>query len=148
MEGINNGIPNINGEMFGWADVKCSIGGNVLTGINAIEYDDKQEIKENYGMGRKPIGYGKGRISFTGKITLYQEEVIALQKAAPNGRLQDLPAFDIVVSYLPENGIITTDVLKNCKFKENKRSLKDGDTASLVDCELLVMDIKYNQLNA
>ena len=66
-----------------------------------------------------PIHYF--RLSFGKSDSLY-EQIIALQKAAPNGRLQDLPAFDIVVSYLPENGIITTDVLKNCKFKENKRS--------------------------
>jgi hypothetical protein len=147
-EGLNNGIANINGEMYGWADVKCFIGGTAVVGITAIDYDEKQDIKQNYGSGRKAIGYGKGRITCTGKLSLYQEEIVALQAAAPKGRLQDLPSFDISVSYLPENGVICTDVLKGCKFTENKRTLKEGDTNSIVECELMVMDIKYNQLGA
>jgi len=145
-EGINNGIANINGEMYAWADIRCFIGGTLVQGISAINYEDKQSIEKKYGMGRKPIGYGKGNIEPSGTLTLYQEEVVALEAAAPNGRLQDLPAFDIVVNYLPENGILVSDVLKGCKFTNNKRQPKQGDTAIEVELELNVMDILYNQL--
>ena len=145
MEGLNNGIPNINGQMYGWADVKVNIGAMVLTSISAISYAESQTIEKVYGAGRYPIGYGKGRIEPSASITLYQEEIIALQKAATNGRLQDLAPFDIVVSYLPEDGVIVTDIIKGCKFTENKREISEGDTSVQVECELICMQIKFNQ---
>lgn len=55
---------------------------------------------------------------------LYMEEVHALEAQAPNGRLQDLPPFDIIVQYLPDSGIIKTDKLRNCQFSENPASGK------------------------
>lgn len=146
-EGLNNGIPAINGEMYGWADVKCFINGTLVKGITAIKYDDKQTIEKVYASGRYPVGYGKGRIECSGSITLLKEEIVALQSVAPSGRIQDLPAFDITVTYLPENGILTTDVLKTCKFTENKREPKEGDTSISSELELMVMNIKWGKPN-
>ena len=146
-EGLNNGIPAINGEMYGWADIKCFINGTFVKGITAIKYDDKQTIEKVYGSGRYPVGYGKGRIECSGSITLLKEEIVALQSVAPNGRIQDLPSFDITVTYLPENGILTTDVLKTCKFTENKREPKEGDTSISAELELMVMNIKWGKPN-
>lgn len=144
-EGLNNGIPAINGEVYGWADIKCFVNGTLVKGIKAIKYDDKQTIEKVYGSGRYPVGYGKGRIECSGSITLLKEEIVALQSVAPNGRIQDLPAFDITVTYLPENGILTTDVLKTCKFTENKREPKEGDTSISSELELMVMNIKWGK---
>jgi hypothetical protein len=147
MEGQNNGMPAINGQMYGWADIKCFVNGTLVKGITAIKYEDKQTIDKVYGAGRYPIGYGKGRIECSGSITLLKEELVALQSVAPNGRLQDLPSFDIVISYLPENGVITTDILKTCKFSENKRDVKEGDTSISTEMELMVMSIKWGKPN-
>lgn len=140
---MNNGIPAINGELYAWADVKIGIGGTTLVGVTGIKYSDKQEVAKVYGAGRYPVGYGKGRIDCTGSITLLKEELVALQSVAPNGRIQDLPLFDITVSYLPESGVITTDVLKNCKFTENKKEPKEGDTSISSEIELMIMNIKW-----
>lgn len=145
MEGTNNGLPNINGIMYDWSCVKASIAGVALVGVTAIEYDDKQDIQKAYGAGRVPFGYGKGRIDCTGKVTLYKEEVEALQVASPTGRLQDLPLFDINVSYLPENGKIVNHVLKNVKFPNNSRKLKEGDTKNEVELDLMIMSIKWGK---
>lgn len=143
MEGQNNGIPAINGEMYGWADIKCFVNGTLIKGITAIKYEDSQEIEKIYGAGRYPLGYGKGRIECSGSITLLKEEIVALQNVAPKGRLQDLESFDIVVSYLPENGVISTDVLKNCKFTKNSREVSEGDTSISAEIELMIMSIKW-----
>ncbi len=143
MEGMNNGIPAINGEVYGWADIRCFINGTLVKGITSIKYEDNQTIEKVYGAGRYPLGYGKGRIECSGSITLLKEEIVALQNVANNGRLQDLPAFDVVVTYLPENGILTSDVLKNCKFTKNSRDVKEGDTSIASEIELMVMNIKF-----
>lgn len=124
MEVINNGVPFINGKLYDWADIVTTIAGVPVTGIVAIEYSDDQEVEVKYGAGRYPVGYGKGRIKPTAKITLYQEEVEAIQAQSVNGRLQDIAPFDINVTYMPDSGIVKTDKLRNCMFKNNKRGWK------------------------
>ncbi|MBQ9434513.1 MAG: hypothetical protein IJU33_00090 [Bacteroidales bacterium] len=141
-----NGIPLINGIEYSWGDIVCSIGGTVVTGITGIEYSDEQEVVDNYGAGRYPVSRSKGRITCAGKITLYVSEVNALVAQSPNGRLQDLAAFDIVVSYIPdEGGIIINDKLRNCHFKKNERSWSEGDTSKTVDLELAVSHIEWGR---
>ena len=97
-----NGIPLINGIEYSWADIVCVIGGVPVTGITGIEYGDEQEVTDNYGAGRYPVSRSKGRITSTGKISLYVSEVNALVRKTTNGRLQDLGTFEIIVSYIPD----------------------------------------------
>ena len=52
-EGINNGVANINGEMYAWADIRCFIGGTLVQGISAINYEDKQSIEKKIWNGKK-----------------------------------------------------------------------------------------------
>lgn len=145
MEGFNNGMPNINGIMYDWSCVKVAIAGVTLIGITAVDYGDKQDIQKAYGAGRLPIGYGKGRIDCSGKITLYQEEVEALQAASPTARLQDLPMFDVNVSYLPENGKVVHHILKGVKFPNNERKNKEGSTKNEVELDLMIMSIDWGK---
>lgn len=145
MEGINNGMPNINGIMYDWSCVKASIAGVLLVGVTGIEYEDKQDIQKAYGAGRVAFGYGKGRIDCSGKLILFKEEVEALQGASPTGRVQDLPLFDVNVSYLPENGKIVHHVLKDCKFPNNSRALKEGDTKNEVELDLMILSIDWGK---
>lgn len=140
---INNGIPMVNGNLYSWADVVATIGGVPVTGITAIEYGDDQEVVNKYGAGRHPVGRSKGRITPSAKITLYQEEVEALQAQSLNGRLQDIAAFDIIVSYMPDSGIIKIDKIRNCQFKNNARKWKEGDTGQEVELELVPSHIDW-----
>ena len=142
---ITNGVPMINGTMYGWADIVCVIAGVIPTGINAIEYDDKQDVKNVYGAGRYPVGRGKGRITCTAKITLSMDEVLSIQAKSVNGRLQDLAPFDIQVSYLPENGAIVHDVIRDCQFASNSRKWKEGDTEQWVDLEFIVSKVDWGK---
>lgn len=141
---INNGIPLVNGMLYSWADIVAAISGVPVTGITAIEYGDDQEVVNKYGAGRHPVGRAKGRITPSAKIKLYQEEVEAIQRQAPNGRLQDIAPFDITVTYVPESGIVTVDVIRNCQFKANTRSWKEGDTGQEVELELVPSHIEWN----
>lgn len=143
MEVINNGVPFINGKLYDWADIVTTIAGVPVTGIVAIEYSDDQEVEVKYGAGRYPVGYGKGRIKPTAKITLYQEEVEAIQAQSVNGRLQDIAPFNINVTYMPDSGIVKTDKLRNCMFKNNKRNWKEGDTGKTVELDLLLSNIDW-----
>lgn len=142
---LSNGIPLINGTMYDWGSITVNIAGVPITGITGVEYSDEQEIEDSWGAGRYPVGRGKGRIKCTAKITLFMQEVIAIQKQALNSRLQDIAPFDIVVVYLPDNGQLVTDVLKNCQFKSNKRTWKEGDMKQEVDLELIISHIIWGK---
>ena len=95
------------------------------------------------GAGRHPVGRAKGRITPNAKLILYQEEVQALQAQATNGRLQDLPPFDIIVQYLPDSGVITKDKIRNCQFSSNSRKWKEGDTGQEVELPLVPSHIEW-----
>lgn len=143
---IRNGIPLINGTEYAWGDIVTAINGVPVTGITAISYGDKQDMQNNYGAGRHPVSRSKGRITPSAKMTLYQSEVVAIVKQSPNGRLQDIAPFDITVSYLPENGMIVTDKIRNCQFVENKRDWKEGDMNQQVELELLPSHIEFGKI--
>jgi hypothetical protein len=137
-----NGIPLINGFTYDWGEVIVNIGGVPLTGITAIDYDDDQEVTNNYGAGRYPISRSKGRITCTAKLTLTIEEVRSLSSNAPNRRLQDVLPFDIVVSYLPLDATkVHHDKIMNCQFKKNSRAWAEGDTSKTVELDLIVSHI-------
>lgn len=140
---INNGIPLINGMLCSWADVVTAISGVPITGIVGIEYGDSQDVVNKYGAGRYPVGRAKGRITPSAKIVLYKEEVEAIQAQAPNGRIQDIAPFDIIVSYLPDSGIIKTDKIRNAQFTGNSRKWKEGDTGNEVELELVPSHIEW-----
>lgn len=140
----NNGTPLINGVLYSWADIVLTIGGVPITGITGIEYGEEQDVVNKYGAGRYPVGRAKGRISPSAKITLYQEEVESLQAQSENGRLQDIAAFDIIVTYLPDSGVVATDKIRNCQFKSNSRKWKEGDTGQEVEIELVASHIEWN----
>lgn len=142
---INNGIPLVNGKLYDWADIVLTIAGVPVTGVTGIEYKDEQEVEMKYGAGRYPVGFGKGRISCEGKITLYQEEVEAIQRQSPTGRLQDIAPFNIIVSYLPDTGIVSTDKLRNVVFKNNGRTWGEGDTGKTVEIDLAMSHIEWNK---
>nr|DAM28375.1 MAG TPA: putative XkdM-like protein [Caudoviricetes sp.] len=141
----NNGVPFVNGKLYDWADIVLTIAGVPVTGITGIEYKDDQDIVTKYGAGRYPVGYAKGRITCTGKITLYQEEVEAIQRQSITGRLQDIAPFDIIVSYLPDTGIVSTDKLRNVMFKNNGRGWKEGDTGQEIEIDLVMSHIDWNK---
>ena len=135
----------MNGKLYDWADIVLVIAGVPVTGITGIEYKDDQDIVAKYGAGRYPVGFAKGRITSTGKITLYQEEVEAMQRQSLTGRLQDIAPFDIIVSYLPDTGIVSIDKLRNCMFKNNGRGWKEGDTGQEVEIDLVMSHIQWNK---
>lgn len=141
---INNGIPLVNGILYSWADIVVTIAGVPVTGITAVEYGDEQEVVNKYGAGRHPVGRAKGRITPSAKLTLYQEEVEAIQRQAPMGRIQDIAPFDVIVTYIPESGIITVDKIRNCQFTKNERKWAEGDTGQTAELDLLPSHIEWH----
>lgn len=135
--------PLINGKAYEWADIRLILFGIPVAGITAISYSDKQEMENNYGAGSLPVSRGYGNVMCEASITLESNEVEAITAQAPNGRLQEISEFDVVVSYLPVGGLPVTHTLKMCRFMENVRDAKQGDKKIEVTIPLIVGSIKW-----
>jgi len=137
--------PLINGKRHAWASVRIDMLGRTVDGITSIEYNDSVEKQDNYGAGQFPNNRGVGRYTATAKIKIYNFEINALQKAIAGGRLQAIPMFDIVVTYLPEGtDDVVKDVIKNCEFKTNGRTANEGDMLLEQEFELITSHIIWD----
>src|SRR5919109_3878864 len=106
-------IPLINGTAYSWSQIKFALFNVPVAGVHAINYSDEQAIQDNHGAGRRVVSRGYGQITTEGSITLDLAEVQALINASPTGNIMDIPEFDMVVSWLPESGVILTHTLHN-----------------------------------
>jgi len=134
-------IPLVNGVAHSWADIRLVVMGIMLSGITNIKYDDEQKMQNNFGAGKYPVSRGYGNVECTAAITIQSEELEALRAAAPQGRLQDFPPFDVTVSYQPATGNVVTHTLKNAQFTANKRDVKQGDMVIESEIPLIISHI-------
>ncbi|GAA4271633.1 hypothetical protein U6A24_13690 [Aquimarina gracilis] len=139
-------IPLINGQRHSWSSIEVNVLDRIVTGVTAISYDDSQVKENHYGSGDMPVFRGRGKYEAKASMTLYNYEVEAIQQALPKGkRLQDIPIFDVKVSFLDDaSSDVVTHVIRNCEFKTNKRDMKQGDTKIEVQLDLIVSHIEWN----
>lgn len=137
-------VPLINGRAYDFAQIRTTILGVVIPSISSIEYEEKQDKKNNFGAGDRPVSRGHGAIEPTAKFTMSMNDVEALRKVAPNGSLLKLPSFDVVVTYLhPTQNQVVTHTLKNCEFLTDKNGGGQGDTDLKQNFEILPSHINY-----
>lgn len=137
-------IKNKFGTLIGWNHITMNFLGRDIEGFTDLEYTDEWEMTNEYGGGSFSIGQAEGNYSAKASFSLYIEESIALQKSIPPGTyIQQISAFDISVVYEYE-GTVFKDVIRNCKIKNNGRSLKQGDGKVIHKYEILCSHIDYN----
>ena len=139
-------LPLINRETFAWASIRCVVLGKTLTTIRAIEYNMEQEMEAVYGAGEFVIGLGLGNKTNSGSITLLLEEVKDLFALSPSsfGHLQDIPFFDIVVSFQPKaGGAVVNHILQNVRIMSSNISTAQNDKQIEVELQLFIGNINY-----
>lgn len=135
----------VNGKAYDWATIEISmLGVSVVVGATAITYNDEEEMEDLYGQGKYPVSRSTGNYVATGSITLYMKELERLQAIAPNARIQEIPEFDIVVSYImPNASEITSHRLQSCRFKMNGREVAQNDKGISKEIELQIAAINW-----
>jgi hypothetical protein len=136
----------INGIEAGWSSIKLNILGASPNGVTAISYEEKQEKKDNYGAGDKPVSRGYGNKEYTAAVTLTSKEVDAIQdKLAKGQSLTDIEPFDVQVVYQAKGSTkFVRHTLLACEFQNNGRDVKQGDTVIEVKLDLVIADINWN----
>lgn len=140
-------IPYVNGRVYDWAMVVARATNATIpfVTITAVTYKDTREIEKAYGAGSFAHGRGFGNYNPEASITLTMDEVEKLQQSVPSGRLQDVPPFDLVVSFLhPDLARVVTHTIHNCKYTENSRELTQNAKKFEVTLPLDVSHISWN----
>ncbi|MFC2466568.1 MAG: hypothetical protein ACFNUV_01770 [Capnocytophaga endodontalis] len=135
-------MATFNSKQYAWCELSIAFAGRIIIGVTEVEYTEKREKGLLYGRGCKPHGIMAGNSSFEGKISLWQSELEAMTRDAPNNDILSL-SFDLVVSYVPLNGgQIVTDILKHVEFTDVKKGMKQGDKNMIVELPIIFTDIK------
>lgn len=138
-------IINKFGKMQGWNSITLNMLGRDVEGITALSYDDSVAKDNVYGANKYPVGRSEGNYEPKASITLLKEEVDAIQAALPGGkRLQDIEAFDIVVSYQRNDGTVLRDRIRNAEFTNNAVDVKQADGTVAKELTLIVSHIEWD----
>lgn len=132
-------------KQYAWSDINVAIKGRIINGITEIEYTKKRGKEGLYGRGADPHDITRGNNEYEGKITLWQSEIEAMIASSPKKDILSL-RFDVVVSYVPEDGgIMVTDILKSVEFLDLKKGMKQGDKNMLVELPIIFLKVLPQQ---
>ena len=136
--------PLINGRAYDFTEIIVSMLGAPVVGVKAITYTEEQDKTNNFGQGNRPISRGQGAIDASASIEISMNDIEAIRDtvALQGGSLLAIPAFDITVTYLNEQKVVT-HILKNCEFINDGVETTQGDTDVVRTFDLVVSDIKY-----
>lgn len=136
-------IINKFGTLVGWNGMTVNILGREVEGITEVEYGDELDVAAAYGAGKFPIGSEEKNYKANASLTMYWEELTALQQQMPKGgRIQDL-TFDIPVQY-EFNGTFYKDIIRSFRPTKNPRQIKQGDGKILCKIEGFTPFIDWN----
>lgn len=135
--------PLINGKAHEHADITVVIMGQMMTGFTSIEYEDDQDIANGHAAGAN-VGYRThGKVNPTAKISFLANTLEAFQALIPSGRIQEIPEFDVTVTYTDTAFVTRKHTLKNARFKTNMRKAATGDGAIISDVPIVISHIQY-----
>lgn len=135
-------LPLINGRAYDFAQIIVTILGVPVASVSAIDYEETQEKKNNYGAGNRPVSRGAGAIECSASIEMSMNDIEAIRNVAPNGSLLQVPAFDITI-FFGNAQSPKTHVLKNCEFTKDGVSGSQGDTDLKYKFDLLPSHIVW-----
>lgn len=129
-------------KQYPWSDLSIAAGGRIYEGATELEYTQTREKDFLYGRGNKPHEIVHGNDAFEGKLKIWQSDLEAMTKDAPDKDVLKL-RFNIIVTYTPKDGgQVVVDVLENCEIKEVKKGMAQGDKNMEVELPIIFLDIK------
>jgi hypothetical protein len=137
----------INGNEYAFEDLNVMIMGRPLIGIKEISYGVTKEHGNQHGRGNIPVAMTRGKKDAKpAKLVIAQSEFEALQRATPAGKdPTDWAPFDMVASYAPLGGVITTDIVPYCRVSDWEKKLSQDDQSMWIELSLVTGIPKLNQ---
>lgn len=136
-------IPLINGKQHEWADITINILGVPFITATSIDYSDEQEMKNVQGAGNRVVGRIYGSFTPQATIKILAKEVESLQAVAVGGVIQNIPEFNIIVTYTDAAMTPVKHTLRNCRFMKNGRTSSRGDGEIEVELPLIISHVEF-----
>jgi len=145
---LNNNI-FINNKAYDWGSILVVIEGYPVIGISNISYSETMNHQNIYGTGLYPVHTGFGKVVPQASITLNADEIFTLQNVAVNGILQNLPPFDIMVTYNYAEELSNLDFSSIIKDPTTLTDVKPAKTIILKNCRFtnVGFDVSQNDMN-
>ena len=139
-------MDNFNSKEYTWCDIVVFLLGRPIGGLRGIEYKSKKNKEALYGSGRKARSIQHGKREYEGTLTILQSELTALDRAAWEAGFEDCLDldFDIVITYLSPNGIVSTDRIRQASITEAPKGMKEGDLQMEIALPFICLDIDKN----
>lgn len=132
----------INGKNYDWANITLVLFGVPVVGITDISWKEDNINVNNYGAGRYPVSFGQGNVSYSGSMTLYKEEVLAIINAAPGKSLANIPPVSVILQYSGDGVNYNTEEIQNVRFLSEDFKAKQNDTSLLMTVPFIFAGIK------
>lgn len=135
-----------NSKEYTFCDIVVIVLGRPVGTLRGIEYKVKKNKEALYAAGNKARSIQHGKREIEGTLTILQSDLIALDRAAQESGKKDCLDldFDIVVSYVGENLVVTTDRIVTASLTDSSRSMKEGDLFMEVPLSFIALDVKTN----
>lgn len=137
---------SFNSKEYTWCDLHTYMLGREVDGMRGIEYKKKKKKEALFAAGKTPRSIQHGKREYEGTLTILQSELIALNRAAKAKGYDDIMdiEFDVIVSYISDEGITTTDKVVGVSITDLSRSLKEGDMNMEIALPFIALDVKDN----
>lgn len=134
-----------NSKDYGWVDIDIVIAGVVVTHATGISYKTAQEKEAVYARGNKPLHIARGNVSYSGELKMLQGGVEKMQESIAAGNdLNDLPPFDIIVTYKPNQNTskLVVDIVKFAEFTNVEKAMSQNDKKMEITLPFIALDIQ------
>ncbi len=117
-----------------------------MEGIQEVDYNDNIPIEGIKGAGIYDIGVSDlQNYEASCSIGILKEEMDALLETLPAGtRIQEIEIGDIIMQYQRKNGVITSDIIRACRIRNQGRTVKQGDGSVWTVYDIYTPQIDWN----
>ena len=121
-----------NSKEFEYADIKVNMFGIELDTLRGIVYKKSQEKELVYAQGNQPRAIQRKNKKYEGTLTLLKSGYDTLDAAAVAAGYEDITDvpgdnINITITYLKDDGMLSTDSLLNVEFTDAEDGMKQGD---------------------
>lgn len=152
---------NINGATYDWRMISLSINidlgdGNVQSfepyGVTELTYSQTRDSQWNFGIGGRAVSKGYGNTTAEANITMAAFELQRLKDAMAGDAItegqdsryiQNIPMFNIDVTYNFDDGTTKVDRIMNCSFNSDSGGAAQNDMFIQTSIELDPSEIRF-----
>ncbi len=134
-----------NGKAYDGADAKCTALGQIWDEVVEVEYGADREHQHNHTIGSiQPTSWSMGKEAYTGRLVVMMNQIVALEKAAPNGNILDIKPFDWNTTFADDYNEIVNDTVV-WKFQSWGRKV-NTEMGLAQEFTMFVLEIKPNNV--